>query len=278
MEGAPKTLAPSSCLGKRPSNLVKASGLHYYASEADNYLRPPVLLIHGAGGHHLYWPAQVRRLADQRVFAIDLPGHGRSDGIGHHRVQAYVEDVLQFMSQLRLNAAVLVGHSMGGAIALDAALRHPQRVLGLGLVGSGARLRVHPEILSKAGQVATFAAAVSLIGERSFAARAGARLKELALKRMAEIRPAVLEGDLLACDAFDAMGLLAEIACPTLILCGAEDEMTPRRFSEYLHENIRGSILRIVPNAGHMVMLEEPHAVADALGNFLDSIPYKPGR
>ncbi|MFH1185466.1 MAG: alpha/beta hydrolase [Chloroflexota bacterium] len=252
--------------------------MHYYASEADNYLRPPVLLIHGAGGHHLYWPAQVRRLGDQRVFAMDLPGHGRSDGIGHHRVQDYVEDLLQFMNQLRLNAAVMVGHSMGGAIALDAALRYPQRVLGLGLVGSGARLRLHPDILSNASQEATFPAAVRLIGERSFAARTGGRLRELALRRMAEMRPAVLEGDLLACDAFDVMGQLVKIACPTLILCGAEDEMTPRKFSEYLHENIRGSTLRIIPNAGHMVMLEEPNAVADVLGSFLDSIPYEPGR
>jgi len=257
--------------------LARVSSLHYYASEADNYLRPPVLLIHGAGGHHLYWPAQVRRLGGQRVFAMDLPGHGRSDGVGHHRVQDYAEDLLQLMSQLRLNAAVMVGHSMGGAIALDAALRYPRRVMALGLVGSGARLRVHPDILSKAAQADTFPAAISLIGERSFGARTGGRLRELALQRMAEIRPAVLEGDLLACEAFDVMGQLAEITCPTLILCGAQDGMTPPKFSMYLHENIRGSTLRIIPNAGHMVMLEEPHAVADALSSFLDSVPYKPG-
>jgi len=254
-----------------------ASNLHYYASEADNYLRPPAVLIHGAGGQQLYWPPQIRRLHDQRMFAMDLPGHGLSDGIGNHLVEDYVEDILKFMDQLRLNSAVLIGHSMGGAIALAAALQYPRRVLGLVLVGSGARLRVDPAILRNAAQDATFPAALSLISERSFAPHTRQRLKELALQRMAEMRSSVLHGDLVACDSFDVVGQLARIDTPTLIVCGAEDQMTPPRYSEYLHANIPGSDVQIIANAGHMVMLEQPDQVADALSSFLDSIHYRPG-
>ena len=251
--------------------------LHYFASEADNFVRPPVLLIHGAGGHHLYWPPQVRRLHNQRMFAMDLPGHGKSDGIGHHRVQDYADEILKLMAALRLNAAVLVGHSMGGAIALDAAIRFPRRVLGLCLIGSGARLRVDPAILRSLAQDSNYAAALRLIGERSFAARTGRRLMELAMQRMAETRPSVLHGDLMACNAFDVTHQISNINSPTLVLCGAEDQMTPPKYSDFMHANIGGSRLKIIPGAGHMVMLEQPDEVADELASFLDLIPYRPG-
>jgi pimeloyl-ACP methyl ester carboxylesterase len=254
------------------------SRLHFHASEAGNFLRPPVVLIHGAGGHHLYWPPQIRRLHDQRVFALDLPGHGKSDGIGRHRVADYAQDVLEFLNERRLNAAVWIGHSMGGAIALEAALRFPKRVLGLVLIGSGARLRVDPVILHAATQEGSFPAAIRLIAARSFAAATAPRLKELASQRMEEIRPSVLLGDLLACDEFDAMDGLALVRAPTLIVCGSEDQMTPPRFSSLLHERIQGSRLQLIAHAGHMVMLEQPDEVAAALESFLGAIPYEPGR
>jgi pimeloyl-ACP methyl ester carboxylesterase len=251
--------------------------LYYFASEADNFMRPPVILIHGAGGHHLYWPPQVRRLHDQRVFAVDLAGHGKSDGIGHHAIEEYTGEVLEFMTSLGLNAAVLVGHSMGGAIALEAAIRSPSRVLGLGLIGCGARLRVAAEILRRTSDPSTFSAAISLIGDLSFAPQTGSRLKELAAQRMAETRPSVLHGDFLACDGFDATGRLSQIAVPTLILCGAEDKMTPPKFSAFLHEKIVGAQLEIISRAGHMVTLEKPDQVAGMLARFLNEIPYRPG-
>ena len=257
--------------------MPSGSGLHFYASEADNHERPPVLLIHGAGGHHLYWPPQIRRLHDQRMFALDLPGHGKSDGIGHHRVEDYTRAVLEFLQERRLNAAVWIGHSMGGAIALDAALRFPRRVLALGIISSGARLRVDPTILRHAAQETTFPATIKLIGDRSFAAGTAKRLKELALHRMAETRSSVLLGDLMACDAFDIADDVAGIRVPTLIACGAEDRMTPPRYSEYLRDHIVGSTMHLIGDAGHMLLLEQPDDLAEALGAFLDTIPYVPG-
>jgi pimeloyl-ACP methyl ester carboxylesterase len=255
-----------------------ASGLYYFSSGADNLLYPPAILIHGAGGQHLFWPAQLRRLHDQRIFAPDLPGHGKSTGLGHHTIADYVSVLLEFIRSLNLSTVVLVGHSMGGAIALDFAAREPRRVLGLVLVGSGARLRVAPDLLRTTSAIETFPEAVRLLTERSFAPRTDARLKELAARRLAETRPPVLHGDLLACDAFDASGRLAAIAAPTLIVCGAADQMTAPVQSAYLREHIAGSRLEMVPDAGHMVMLEKPEVVAQLLSTFLDSITYQPGR
>ena len=140
-----------------------AAGCYYFAHEANNHSRPPVILIHGAGGNHLSWPPQLRRLPDQRIFAPDLPAHGKSEGIGRHTIEDYVQDVLEFMSELKIYSAILVGHSMGSAVALSAAIRFPERVTALGLIGSGARLRVAPALLRAASDPSTFESAVRMI-------------------------------------------------------------------------------------------------------------------
>jgi len=252
-------------------------GLYYFASGGHNFSRPPIVLIHGAGGHHLYWPPQVRRLQDQRVLALDLPGHGKSSGTGHQTIGAYARDVAEFIQAVGLSTAVLVGHSMGGAIALAMAEAEPKRVLGLGLIATGARLRVAPELLQAAADPVSFSEAVALAGELSFAPRSSPRLKTLAAARMRETRPSVLYGDFLACDAFDMSARLADIAAPTIILCGAEDRMTPPMYSAFLKARIRGAGLDILPDAGHMLMLEQPDEVAARIELFVNTIEYRPG-
>jgi len=252
-------------------------GLYYFASGGDNYSRPPIVLIHGAGGHHLYWPPQVRRLQEQRVLALDLPGHGKSSGTGHQTIEAYARDVAEFIQSVGLSTAVLVGHSMGGAIALAMASAEPTRVLGLGLIATGARLRVAPGLLQAAADPVSFPEAVALLGELSFAPQSSPRLKTLATARMRETRPSVLYGDFLACDAFDMSARLADIAAPTVILCGTEDRMTPPKYSAFLKARIRGAGLDILPDAGHMVMLEKPDEVAARIELFVNTIRHRPG-
>jgi pimeloyl-ACP methyl ester carboxylesterase len=91
---------------------------------------------------------------------------------------------------------------------------------------------------------------------------------------MAETRASVLYGDFLACDEFDVMDRLAELRQPTLILCGADDQMTPVRHAQFLASGINQAVLNIIPNAGHMVMLEQPLAVASFISDFVGSITY----
>ena len=138
-------------------------------------------------------------------------------------------------------------------------------------------MRVDPILLGLVAREAAFPAALKLIGERSFSDATDPRLKDLALQRMADMRPTVLHGDLVACNAFDEIPRLGEIRVPTLILCGAHDRMTPPRSSEALHSGIPGSELLVIRDAGHMVMLERPEETAHAVGRLIGSIEYTPG-
>lgn len=253
-------------------------GIYYSVHEGKGGDSLPVVLIHGAGGTHLHWPPGIRRLSRYRVFALDLPGHGKSDAVdGEQSIAGYVHRVRDWMTAIGLSRAVLVGHSMGGAIVLEMAIRYPEQVFGIGLVSSGARLPVNPALLQRTAGAVGFYQALEMIVSWSFAPQAPPRLVELAFRRMSETRPSVLYGDLLACNSFDVTVLLERIDCPTLVVCGEEDKMTPMRYSQTLASAIPGARLERIANAGHMVMLEQPEQLTAVLSSFLERIPYSSG-
>lgn len=255
--------------------MPSAAEMYYHLNEGGGEgLTPPIVLIHGAGGTHLFWPPEVRRLPGYRVFAPDLPGHGKSAGRGMQSIDAYAQALIDWLDAADLHSVVLVGHSMGSAVALALTLDYPGRVLGLGLIGAGARLRVAPEILEQLSNPTTFSAAVAMVTSRSFSPSSPKRLIELASRRMEETRASVLYGDFLACDAFDVRDRLGEVRQPTLVVCGADDQMTPVRYSQFLASNIPNAVLKIIPSAGHMVMLEQPRLVASVISEFVGGIPY----
>ncbi len=249
------------------------AGIYAFEHLARTPQCPSIVLIHGAGGTHLHWPPQIRRLPDAQVYAIDLPGHGKSEGRGRQSITDYVESTLAWLDERKIHQAVFVGHSMGGAVALTMAIQHPERVLALGLVGTSARLRVDPVLLANTNHPETFPSAIHTIIERAFGPQAPQRLIQLATKRMAEIRPVVLHSDFLACDAFDVMRSVVEIQVPCLVLCGENDLLTPPRHAQYLADQLPNAESQILPQAGHMLQLEEPAAVAQALTNLLERIP-----
>lgn len=251
-----------------------AAGLYYFVHGEDLRDCPPVLLLHGAGGAHLSWPPQIRRLNGQRIFALDLPGHGKSEGIGRQEIAEYAKTVVEFMKAVRLSGVVAVGISMGSAIAMSLALGYRKRVLGLGLIGSGAKLRVAASTLELISKSSTFLSGVETIIDSSYSSDIDPRVKELAVQQMAETRQAVLYGDFLACDEFDVMERVDKIHIPTLLICGSADRMTPPSRSEYLRDQIEGSQLHILGGTGHMAMIERPDEVAGLLTEFLDQIPY----
>ena len=234
-----------------------------------------MLLIHGAGGYHLSWPPQIRRLSGQRIYTPDLPGHGKSEGLGRQEIGEYTQAIVEFMKAVRIPAAVMVGFSMGSAIALSIALEHRKRVLGLALIGAGAKMRVAESTLELASNPSMFLPTVETVVEHSYSPGVDPRIKEFAIQQMAETRQAVLYGDFLACDAFNAMEQVHRIHLPTLLITGSADRMTPPNRAQYLQSQIEGAQLEIVEGAGHMVIVERPDEVGELLTGFLDCIPYK---
>jgi pimeloyl-ACP methyl ester carboxylesterase len=191
-------------------------------------------------------------------------------GPGRERVQDYGDWLLAFLDAAGLERAVLVGHSMGGAISQDVALRYPARVAGLGLVGTGARLRVAPAILEGTRQDPD--RVVKLICEWAFGPQTPPEMVRLGRRQMSATAPDVLYGDWLACDNFDVMDQVSGISAPTLLLCGTQDRLTPTKYSTYLRDQIPGATLHLIEGAGHNVMIERPEAVARALSTFFDSL------
>jgi len=231
---------------------------------------PALILIHGAGGSHLHWPAALRRMPGATVYAVDLPGHGRSEGPGRERIEDYAADVVRFMDAVGVSRGVLVGHSMGGAIAQMTALTAPERVAGLVLVGTGARLRVAPALLD--GILQDARGALALITEWAWGPEADPAMVARGRQMMARVNPRVVWGDFAACDRFDIRERVEEITAPTLVITGSEDRMTLPRFGQWLAERIPGARFVLVEGAGHMVMLEKPDQVASAVREWLKAV------
>ena len=232
--------------------------------------RPPLPLIHGAGGNHLSWPAELRRLAGNSVVVLDLPGHGRSDGPAPESIEAYAAAVVGLLDALEVTKAVVGGHSMGGAIAQTIALDYPGRVAGLVLMGTGARLRVSPALLD--GILDDFERSLALIGKWSFSPAAPPDLRSLAIEVMRESGQSVLHADFLACDQFDVSDRLAEIQAPAVVIGGTADRMTPLKLSQRLVQGIPNASLETVEEGGHMFVLEQPGVVAAAVARFMSDL------
>lgn len=252
-----------------------AAGLYYHEFTAASPKALPLVLLHGAGGMHLFWPPEIRRLPGYRVYTLDLPGHGRSDQIGGMQtIASYARKVLDWLEAVGFHSAVFIGHGIvGGAVASTLALDHSEHVLGLGLISTAVRFRIDPAILADSTNSTTFYKAVQSLIAQSFGDAAPNRLVEMAAERMGEVRPSVLHGDLCAGLEFDRFEDIGSIHCPTLVVCGELDQVTPLRSSQFLADSIRGAELLIVPQAGHMVILEKPEAVSTALLSFLSRIP-----
>jgi pimeloyl-ACP methyl ester carboxylesterase len=233
---------------------------------------PPLVFIHGAGGSSLHWPPPLRRLSGLEVYALDLPGHGESPGPSDETIAGKVDAVLRWKEALGLGPCVFAGHSMGGGISLTLTLDHPGEVAGLVLVGTGGRLRVHPDILAMTASEETYPQAVATIGAWAFSEAADERLVQLAGKRMLAVPHQVVNADFTACDRFDVMPRLGEIQRPTLVICGSEDQLTPQKYSRFLADTIPQALMVVIDGAGHMVMLEQPEEVAGHIQEFLRSL------
>lgn len=228
-----------------------------------------VVFIAGAGGNTRAWYFQRNDLQNfMEVILMELPGHGQDrEGQGLDSIEGYRDYVHTALQGLGIDSCHMVGHSMGGAIAMSFALTYSQMLKGLVLITTAAKLKISPDILK--GLEVDKEKAVRMIIEYGFSKGAPQQLKEECFKDMMECRTEVIYNDFMACERFDIMDRVKEIRTPTLIICGKEDILTPPAYSEYLHSNIQGSRLIAIEGAGHMVILEKPDEVNRAIKDFV---------
>jgi len=194
-----------------------------------------------------------------------LPGHGKSGGNLLPSISDMAEFIADFVGVLALGEFILVGHSMGGAIAQEFALQYQEKVKGLILIGTGAKLRVSQQILGTlaAGQM-PFRDADHLFGSYT-----PDHQRKVALREMNQVPPTLYLADFTACNEFDRTLAIQEIEVPCLIVVGDEDVMTPVRYSQFLHTHLVNSQLRIINGTGHMCNMEKPAEVTETIESFL---------
>lgn len=232
---------------------------------------PTMVFIHGSGGNCSIWKDQVRALSFLvNTVAIDLPGHGLSDGPGMDSVKDYADVVARFIGKLDGPKPVPCGLSLGGAIVQTLLLDYAEPLYAGVLISTGARLKVKPAIFETIES--NYDAFVSMYAEMGFSAKTDPGKLQPVLAETAACAPAVAAGDFMACDRFDVMGRLKEIDLPVLVFSASEDRLTPPKYSDYLEKNIPGAVRAKVKGAGHMVPVEKPAAVTSAIVDFLDGL------
>ncbi|MHB8126357.1 MAG: alpha/beta fold hydrolase [Desulfitobacteriaceae bacterium] len=242
---------------------VKGTDIYYEGTIGKTL---PAVFVHGAGGDSQLWSEQILSLNSQyNVIALDLPGHGKSGGNLLSSINEIAEFIADFGEALSLGKFILVGHSMGGAIAQEFALLYPEKLMGLILIGTGARLRISPELFDNLSEGRMpFSDADYLFGSSVTDC-----IREEALREMSKVPPAVFLADFKACNNFDKIQAIKEIIVPCLIVVGDEDVMTPIKYAQFLYTNLVNSQLRIIKGAGHMCMMEKPAEVTETIECFL---------
>lgn len=238
-----------------------------------------VVFVHGAGQDHTVWVLPARHFARRGldVLAPDLPGHGYSEGPALPAIPDMADWVVRFMDAAGLGDSTLVGHSMGSLVAMEVALRRPERVSGLVLVATSVPMPVSEELLT-AARDDTPAACRMIVGwGHAAAARLGGNpsigmwMTGQALRLLERAGPGVLHGDLLACARYAPdWKRVSALRTPALLLLGQRDAMTPARAAGRLAKALPRSTAVTFPGCGHMVMAERPEEVLDALRTFID--------
>ena len=235
--------------------------------------RPTVLFIHGSGGSKGLWQNQVEGLgATVNAVAVDLPGHGASGGEGCDRVEDYALNLAAFIEAAALPRPVPCGLSIGGAIVLQLLLDYPEIFPAGILCGTGARLRVAPAILETIAS--NYARFVDMLGRLGSAADTDPACLQPAMEAARCCRPEVTLNDFRACNRFDVMGRLGEIFRPVLIVSGAEDQLTPPKYADYLEQQIFEAERVHLAAAGHLLPLEQPEALNDAINRFVRGLTF----
>jgi pimeloyl-ACP methyl ester carboxylesterase len=233
-----------------------------------------MLFLHGAGSNAHTWHRQLAHLETAHSgVAVDLPGHGRSGSTeGLPDLAAHVRFLRSFAEALALRPFVLIGRALGGAVAIDFALAHPDRVRALVLVATPARFTL-PQTSLDTWRDVTRGRVTQPFSTALFSPRADMAVMRECFMEQVQTDPRVRYTDMLACNGLDFTARLGDIRCPTLVITGRDDHFAPPEEAAAVQARVAGARLVVVDDAGHMLTSEQPEAFNRALDEFAQALP-----
>jgi pimeloyl-ACP methyl ester carboxylesterase len=254
------------------------SAYAYTGTRAFNPTLRTAVFIHGAANDHSVWAMQSRYFAwhGWNVLAVDLPGHGQSDGPLCTSIEAMADWMAVFLDVVQVKSAVVIGHSMGSLTALELASRRPDLVGKLALVGSAVPMPVGEALLDAAMNDEDRAR--RMIVEWSYAPNShignnhkapGMWLPGNSLALMRRMKSGVLHNDLAACKAYShGLDAAATVHCHALVLIGERDLMTSPKAASSVIAALKNGRAETLVEAGHNMTTEAPDATLAALWRF----------
>src|ERR1700694_3449760 len=255
----------------------KKRAFAYTAATERDRKKPTLAFVHGAGLEHSLFGLQSRYFAYHgwNVLAVDLPGHGRSEGPPIPTIQGMAAWVFNLIDTLKIEKASLVGHSMGSLVALECAAMHPERVERIALIGTAFPMKVSEAFLDAARRNDYSAFDMYTIWGHAAQTPLGANpspgmwMYGDTLARLERLAPGVLYNDLQARhDYAGGLESAAKVKCPALLILGKRDVMTPAKGARPFLEIMKAKG-RTVELSGHSLMAGAPDATLDALVEFL---------
>ena len=235
---------------------------------------PGIVFIHGAGMDHSIWVMPARYFARHgfNSAAVDLPGHGRSQGAPLDTIDAMADWLSVVVDVLGFAPSIIVGHSMGSLVAYRFAVDHPDRCRAIALLGTSVPMPVTDVLLNAAAD--NDHAAIEMINtwSHSFQGKVGANsnpgvwMLGMGERLLERASPGVLHADLRACHGFAEVS--HEVICPSLVIAAGADLMTPARAGLEVAKALPNAEIVKLDGCGHFMLSERPNDVLDALAVF----------
>ena len=239
-----------------------------YHAEPEGFVFP-VILLHGAGGSIMGWPSNIRRLPGQRVFALDLPGHGHSLPPACRSMHTLVRKLHRFVTDMGFYHVILVGYSLGGALALSYASAHPEQMTGLITISCGDQFEMPEDLVGKLRKPADTRKSLEIFNRAAFHPAFPQAERRAILAPMTKMAPEVLLADFSIGAEFCFNSQSPMLKFPSLFIGGKNDLISPPasllRASRYFEK----SSVSIIDKAGHMLVYEKNEELRDRVSKFL---------
>jgi pimeloyl-ACP methyl ester carboxylesterase len=230
-----------------------------------------LLFIPGAGHNSSVWYYQTNYFNNAE--SVDLPGH--PEGEPCVSLEEYAQWLRRYIIDSGLDDIVLIGHSMGGAVSITYALRYPDTIRGLVLIGTVGKSKTDPKFLQIIEQGITEPDIWLNTFVKPHYTRVDPSLRDRIVSEVAGIGASVQLNDFKCCDNFNILDEVHRIKVPVLIICGGDDRMTPAKYSGYLAQRIPDAQIVIIEDGSHVVFMEKPEAVNSVIARFLYKLDMK---